>query len=233
MRGALTSHVGIKTLSFCAVSPAFHCSHSLVHTHLNSLLLSATLIITMAHQTTFSPPVVAQLRAHCADVACTGFYLADARVRRNVIWKCPKGTKGCLHILVQKKANTLACDDIPIDPAYLILGCHIFDDSFYMTSDTNSSSFAPSLADAKASCLLSMPLDFLKLQVFRADWEEAMGNLCWLQSQVLTKGFNESLGVLIYAKKTDDKVMIKIKHKLFVSSLFSFIIIDILYSHIL
>ncbi|EMD31578.1 hypothetical protein CERSUDRAFT_78031 [Gelatoporia subvermispora B] len=171
----------------------------------------------MAHQTTFTPPIVAQLRAHRADLARTGFYLADARVRRNVVWKRPEGTKGRSHILVQKKANALACDDIPVDPAYLILVGRVSDDSFYMTSDANwkPSSFAPSLADAKASCLLSMPPDFLELQVFRADWEEAMDNLRWLQSQVLTKGFNEALGVLIHAEETDDKVMIKIKHKLF------------------
>jgi len=67
-----------------------------------------------------------------------------------------------------------------------------------MTSDANwkPSTFAQSFSDAKASCLLTMPPDFLELKVFRADWEEAIRNLQWIQSQIVTKGFTEAIGLL-------------------------------------
>jgi len=62
----------------------------------------------MAHQMTFTPPSVAQLTAHRAELARTTFYLGDASVRRSIAWKRPEGTKGRSHLLVAK-ADSSRC----------------------------------------------------------------------------------------------------------------------------
>ncbi|KAJ7508733.1 hypothetical protein B0H11DRAFT_2431735 [Mycena galericulata] len=175
------------------------------------------------------------------DLIHNSHYLGVAAVREEVVWR----RIGRADLLVTKdsaeKADEAAriaktrktegkhdngdddgdvepAEIVTPDPAFLTFVALISVDNFWLLADANwkgPTKFAPTLADAKASCRMVAP----ELSPFASDFSEVLNNVKWFMQRCATPG-NAKQG--IFDGKEVPVLSIKLRHVLFEAILASF-----------
>jgi hypothetical protein len=141
-------------------------------------------------------------------------YLADSSIREKVEWV----RDGSAHKLIVKTENAGIADtntdngeDDAQEMAVLSAIVHITREDFYMASDggyRGPGRFNQPFSDIKLSCTGGRP----KIEELGNDFDRVIGNLKWLEEQVVTPGFHDRKGLLTGLPSSPK---IKIRHKLF------------------
>ena len=125
----------------------------------------------------------------------------------------------CHKLILKPSAPSPNPQEAVPEMAVLSLICAISSEDFWMMADggwKRPSAITKTFSAIKPSCTLEAP----GIDILRDDFATGIGNLQWVQDQIVMHGVQKKQGLLVPSSTDPAVTRIKIKHKLFEVSVF-------------